>query len=315
MQTLNDIRKMNDIPKTRVKAPSGFSFVWLVPLAAAIIAGWLVWAQVRQMGPTVTVQFRDGTGLVANQTIVKYRGVRIGSVRSVELSTDIQQVTVRIRLDRSAKALAQSGSVFWVVRPEVGAGGLHGLETIVSGPYIQVQPGDGDGKPQKTFVGLEEAPTLPSSDSGTEFILRSPSVRSLAHGSPVFYRGMEVGSVEYLGLNENSTAVDVHVQIRSKFASLVRENSIFWNAGGISMDLRLLGISFNAENLKSVVLGGIAFATPNDYGKLATNNQVFTLYEKVENKWLQWSPDIVLTNATVAAPANEAIPPLNLNAQ
>lgn len=303
---------MNHLPKTLIKEPSGFSFIWLVPLVAAIVAGWLVWEQVRQMGSAVTVQFSDGTGLVENQTIVKYRGVRVGSVRSVELTTDQQKVKVRIRLARSAAALAQSGSIFWVVRPEVGAGGLHGLETIVSGPYIQVQPGEGDGKPQESFIGLEEAPILPSSDSGTEFILRSPGIRSLAHGSPVYYRGMEVGSVEYLGLNGNSTAVDVHIIIRRKFAPLVRENSIFWNAGGISMDLRFLGISFNAENLKSVVLGGVAFTTPDDYGKLATNNMVFALYEKAENKWLAWSPAIVLTNATVALPANDAIPPLNI---
>jgi paraquat-inducible protein B len=304
---------MHDIPKSRIKEPSGFSLIWLVPLVAAVIACWLVWEQLRQMGPTIFVQFRDGTGLVANQTIVKYRGVRVGSVSSVELSTNIQQVEVRIRLDRTAAALARSGSVFWVVRPEVGASGLHGLETIVSGPYIQVQPEDEQGKAQKYFVGLGEAPILPSTDGGKEFILSSSSVRSLAHGSPVYYRGMEVGTVEYLSLSLNSTVVEVHIFVRSKFASLIRVNSIFWNAGGINVDLRLMGISFNAENLKSVVIGGIAFATPDDYGKLATNDTNFALHEKVENKWLEWSPAIILTNATMASPANDAISPLNIN--
>ena len=266
------------------------------------------------MGPAIFVQFRDGTGLVANQTIVKYRGVRVGGVRSVGLSADTRQVLVRIRLDRSAEALARSGSIFWVVRPEVGAGGLHGLETIVTGPYIQVQPGNGDAKLQKRFVGVEEAPILPATVSGSEFILSTSGIRSLAHGSPVYYRGMEVGSVEYLSLSDNSTTVNVHILVQSKFSALIRANTIFWNAGGIDVDLRLLGISFSAENLKSVVIGGIAFATPDDYGPPATNNTIFALHEKIENKkWLDWSPSIILTNATIAAPANNPISPLNIN--
>jgi paraquat-inducible protein B len=301
------------IPKARLKEPARLSLIWLVPLAAAIVAGWLVWDQLEQMGPAILVQFRDGTGLVANQTLVKYRGVRVGSVRSVELATNIAQVEVKIRLDRSATSLAQAGSTFWVVRPEVGAGGLHGLETIVSGPYIQVQPGDGHGKPQKSFVGLEEAPILPSTNGGTEFIISTAGVRSLAQGSPVYYRGIQVGTVDYLSLSANSTAVDVHILIKAKFASLVRMNSVFWNAGGIDVGLRLLGITFTAENFKSLVIGGIAFATPDDYGKPATNNTIFALHEKIENKWLEWSPAIVLTNPTVAAPANESISPLDLN--
>jgi paraquat-inducible protein B len=298
--------------KTRQREPSRFSLIWLVPIVAALIAGWLVWQQYWKMGPAIVVQFRDGSGLIANQTVVKYRGVRVGNVRSVELSADTRQVTVTLRLERSAAALARDGSAFWVVRPELGTSGLHGLETIVSGPYIQVQLGNTNAAAQKDFTGLEEAPILPSVNGGTEFVLSTSGIHSLAHGSPVFYRGMEVGLVEYLSLNTDSTLVDAHILIKSKFADLIRINTVFWNAGGINVDLRLLGLSFNAENLKSVVIGGIAFATPNDYGKLATNNTLFPLRDKVENKWLSWSPAIVLTNATVAAPANESISPLNI---
>jgi paraquat-inducible protein B len=307
------MEKSGNIPKAHIKKPARFPLIWLVPLVAAMVAGWLVWDQLKQMGPTILVQFRDGTGLTANQTVVKYRGVRVGNVRSVELSTNIDHVEVKLRLDRSAAALAQSGSTFWVVRPEVAAGGFHGLETIVSGSYIQVQPGNGDGKPQKSFVGLDEAPILPATDGGTEFILSASGVRSLAHGSPVYYRGLEVGRVDFLSLSEDSTTVDVHILVKAKFASLVRANSVFWNAGGIDMNLRLLGVSFSAENFKSLVIGGIAFATPNDDDQPATNNTVFALHEKIENKWLEWSPSIVLTNPTVATPANQSISPLNLN--
>jgi len=306
------MKTTSDLPKTHRREPTGFSLIWLVPVVAAIIAGWLIWQQYWKMGPAIVVQFLNGSGLIANQTLVKYRGVRVGSVRSVELSADTQKVMVKLRLDRTATALARAGSVFWVVRPEVGTSGLHGLETIVSGPYIQVQPGSTNAAPQANFNGLEEAPILPSLTGGSEFVLSTSAIHSLSHGSPVFYRGMEVGAVQYLSLNVDSTVVDVHILIKSKFADLIRANTVFWNAGGINVDLRLLGLSFNAENLKSVVIGGVAFATPNDYGKVATNNTIFALHDKVENKWLSWLPAIVLTNGTVAAPANEGVSPLNI---
>jgi paraquat-inducible protein B len=304
---------MSNIPKARVKDSAKVSLVWLVPLVAAVIGGYLVWERLWLMGPSIEVLFRDGTGLIANQSIVEYHGVRVGNVRSVTLSADTQKVIVEIRLDRAAANLARSGSAFWIVRPEVGAAGLRGLETIVSGPYIQIEPGSGATKLQKQFVGLEEAPILPSVNKGVEFILSTSGIRSLAHGSPVFYRGAEVGSVEYLSLSENSTVVNVHILIEEKFSALVRANTVFWNAGGINMDLRLLGVSFNAENLKSVVIGGIAFATPDNYGKVATNKADFVLHDKVEDKWLEWSPSIILTNATVALHAEDSTSPLNIN--
>jgi paraquat-inducible protein B len=300
-----------------MKKPARFPWIWIVPLAAAIAAGLLVLNSLRQLGPGIIITFRDGTGLISNQTIVKYRGVRIGSVRSVHLSKDARQVEVGVRLDRSATALARSGSSFWVVRPEVGAGGFHGLETIVTGPYIQVQPGNGNGQPengqpQKQFTGLEEPPVLPSTRAGTEFILTSPGVASLAEGSPVYYRGVEVGSVEYLALTQNSAAVEIHALIYAKFAQLIRTNSVFWNAGGISVNLHFLGIGFSAENFKSLIIGGIAFATPNDFGPPATAGMVFPLNEKADKKWLDWAPTISVTNATQTAPANNPVSPLGI---
>ena len=66
--------------------------------------------------------------------------MRIGEVQSFHLAKDLTHIDVEARLVASAKNMAYAGSQFWIVRPEVGVGGLHGLETIISGPYIQVEP-------------------------------------------------------------------------------------------------------------------------------------------------------------------------------
>jgi paraquat-inducible protein B len=248
------------------------------------------------MGPVISIRFNDGNEIQANQTTLRYRGVHVGDVLSVQLAKDAQHVEVRARLNRSAESLARDGSVFWIVRPEVGAGGLHGLETIVSGPYIQVQPGE--GREQKKFIGAEEPPILESSEGGLEIILTTPTLGSLTVGAPVYYRGMEVGSVRYFVLGKDSTAVNVHVLIETDFAPLVRTDSQFWNAGGIGVHFGLFsGFNMSAESLKALVIGGIAFATPPSPGTLASNGCVFPLNEKVDKQWLKWSPAIAITNA------------------
>ncbi len=283
------------LPRAKIKRQPRISPIWLVPLAAAIIGGWLVFKYVRQAGPVINILFSDGNQIEANQTTLRYRGVRVGDVLSVQLTGDAQHVEVRARLDKSAENLARDGSAFWIVRPEVGAGGLHGLETIVSGPYIQVEPGG--GKEQNKFIGDEKPPVLKTSETGLEIILTTPDLGSLNVGAPVYYRGLEVGSVRNFELEKDSTAVNVHLLIETNFAPLVRTDSKFWNAGGIDVNLKLFGINLSAQSFKSLLVGGIAFATPAPPGILATNGAIFPLNEKVDDKWLKWSPAITITNA------------------
>jgi paraquat-inducible protein B len=294
LKTKDDFSTLS-LPDGKVRPKLRLSPIWLVPVVAAIVAGWLVFENVRNAGPLITIQLDDGAEVQANQTTIRYRGVKVGSVRSIKLTADEKHVEVRARLDESAKNLARDGSIFWVVRTEVGASGLHGLDTIVSGPYIQVQPGS--GKEQTHFIGADDPPVVDTGEGGLEIIVTTPELGTLNVGSPVYYRGMEAGSVKYFVLSEDSTSVEVHLLIKTNFTRLVRTDSKFWNAGGININLRFLGINISAESFKSLVIGGIPFATPPTAGPLATNRTVFSLNEKVDEKWLKWSPAISITNA------------------
>jgi paraquat-inducible protein B len=271
------------VPKVKLVKQAKISLIWIVPIAAAAAAGWLIFNNVRQSGTRITILFADGQGLEAGQTAIRFRGVQVGDVRAIGLTKDGGHVEVVARLNQSADLLARDGSKFWVVRPEVGAGGFHGLETIVSGSYIQVQPGN--GAPQKNFTGLEEPPFVKSSEGGIEFIVTTPRTGSLSQGSPVYFRGIEVGAVQYLDLSPDKSLVNVHVHVNKRYESLVRMSSKFWNAGGINMELKLFGIDFSAESLKSLVAGGLAFANPPPVGPPATNDSTFKLYEKPERAW------------------------------
>ncbi len=283
-----------ELPHARIKRPRKLHFIWLVPVLAALAAAWLVIVSVRHLGPTVTITFLDGNGIQANQTVLKYHGVPVGEVTAVQLEPDLQHVSVQVRLQRSAAGLAREGTQFWIVRPEVSTGGFHGLETIVSGPYLQAKPGN--GKTQKQFAGLEQPPEEVGRNGKFEVTVTTPQISTLSIGSSVYYRGIEVGTVSYFALANDAKTINVHLLIETNFAALIHSDTKFWNAGGISFRLKLLGLNISAENLKSLIIGGIAFATPTQPGPPAHSGDTFTLYDKPEKSWLDWSPTIPITS-------------------
>ena len=266
------------------------SIIWAVPLLAVVIGGYLLFQRFEVVGPSITITFQDGDGIRPDQTPVRYRGVQVGIVRSVTISPDHREVEVEARLDRSAEGLACKGSQFWIVRPEVSAAGLQGLQTIVSGSFIQVEPGS--GPELKKFAGIDKAPLPEKLRDGLELVLTSHHVGTLNDGAPVYHRGLEVGSVESLALNDDATAVNVHVRIQRQYADLVRQNTVFWNAGGLDVSLKLFGINVSAESMRSLIVGGIAFATPSPPGGVVASNTVFALQDKLEEKWLKWETPI-----------------------
>lgn len=271
-----------------------FPLVWTIPLVAAVVAGYVVYDRVHEFGPKITIKFRDGSGLRIGQTPIKYRGVPIGEVTAVELSKDHRQVLVKARLQRSAATLAQEGSLFWIVRPEVGIGNITGLGTVISGPEIQVLPGTGAAKSE--FVGLDNAPVALET-KGLKIILRAGRLGSVKTGSPVYYRGIEVGIVQKISLSGNATGVDIQVLIKERYTKLVRGNSVFWNVSGMDVSASLFrGVEIKMESLRSVVAGGIAMATPNDSSaRPIKDGTIFPLHETPRNEWLEWAPEIALS--------------------
>ncbi len=280
------------LPRARVRATRwSVPVVWVVPLVAAIVAGYLIYNRVREYGPKIAITFRDASGLKTGQTPILYRGVLLGEVTGLELGEDRQHVVVTARLRRAAASIAREGTLFWIVRPEVGIGNVTGLGTVITGPQIEASPGAGE--PRTKFVGLESPPVVPER-SGLRVVVLSGHLGSVRPGSPVYYRGVAVGAVQHAELGPDATTVNVHVVIERRYASLVRKRSKFWNASGLDIKLGLLrGLDINVESLRSLIAGGIAFATPNAPGDPpARDGTVYPLYDKPEKEWLTWAPRI-----------------------
>jgi len=217
--------------------------------------------------------------------------VTIAQVLAIELTEDLEHVRVTARLPRGPVSIAREGSVFWIVRPELGFGNISGLGTVISGPHIEVLPGK--GPPKSDFVGLDTSPVI-LERNGLKISLLTNRAGSLRPNSPVYYRGVEVGVIQETDIASDATMVNIRLFIRERYAPLIRTGTKFWNVSGADVNAGLFrGVEVKVESLRSLFAGGIAFATPDDpNGKPAKNGMVFPLHDEPKKEWLEWSPKI-----------------------
>jgi hypothetical protein len=270
---------------------------WLLPLLTGVIVAVVLMLAWSRSGVTITLRFTEGHGLKPGDA-VRCRGIIIGEVRKVQLDRDTGDVVVQAELHREASDVARAGSQFWIARPQADlATGVRGLDTVIGAKYIHVVPGEGE--PQKEFVGLE-APPIPETieKGGLEVVLQAHRLAGLRPGAPVTFRQVRVGSVLRVGLASDASAVDIHVYVRPAYARLVRENTEFWNTSGVRFEAGIRkGLAFSVESAESVLLGGVALATPSPPGKAVVSGHRFHLASAEPKEWHQWKPSLPLTDA------------------
>lgn len=272
-------------PAAIVRGRSRISLVWLIPIVALLIGVWLAAKTVAERGPTVTIEFRSASGLVAGTTKVKFKDVDIGQVTAIDVSPDLKSVIVSAELKHGSEQFLTEQTRFWVERPRVTASGVSGLETLLSGSFIAIDPVRG-GEEQRRFKGLEEPPLFTTSEPGTRFTLRSPTLASLNIGAPVYYRQIQVGQVAGFSLDSDGEAVSIDVFIFAPHDRLVSTSTRFWNASGIDFSLGAAGAKVDTESLMSVLIGGVAFDTPDTIdapGERPSADYVFPLYASRDN--------------------------------
>ncbi len=290
-ETRNRLQSLDALPKAHVERNWKTYLFWLIPIAAAGLAGWFIYTELLSGGPTLHIYFKDAQELQAGQSQLFYRGAQIGTVDKIELTEDHQMVEVKVSLDGSASSIAREGSRFWIVRPEIGVEQIRAPRTIVSGNHIAVEPGG--GKEQTKFTGLEESPVL-LPEAALRIVLLAEKLGSVRKRSPVYYRGVEVGQVVDADLGKTSQTIHITVEIRRHYAPLVRLNSRFWNAGGIHANVSLSGLNVAAQSAEAILSGGIDFATPSTSENEAPPGTTYRLYDKPDDAWLAWSPAIAL---------------------
>ncbi len=247
--------------EARIRPHRWLAWVWVVPIAAAGVVAWLAWRTIAERGPEITISFSAAQGLQPGQATIQHLNAVLGTVTSLRLTHDMRRVIVHARMSRQATPYLTDSTLFYVVTPHVGVGGISGLSTIVSGAYIEMYPGTG-GKPRRHFVGLDSPPIVAPGTQGRSFTLYTPDLSSLTRGSPVTYRGVEVGVVTDFALAPDGHEVRVTAFIRAPNDRLVHPGTRFWNAGGVAMTLGAQGLQLRANSWQQLLAGGVAFDTP-----------------------------------------------------
>ena len=252
--------------------------IWVIPVIALGIGGWLVLQGVLNLGTAIEITFSSGEGLEAGRTRIKYKDIDVGIVKAIEL-TDGPNIQVRADITSKAKHLVVDDTRFWVVRPRITGGQALGLGTILTGAHIAMEPGK-SRESRRSFTGLEQPPPIATDAPGRQFTLRSADLGSVDVGSPVYLRRVRVGKTVSTELDKDGKGVVIQVFVNAPYDRFVTAGTRFWDVSGVEVALDSSGIRLQSESLTAIVIGGIAFETPPQtrVTAAATPDTNFTLF-------------------------------------
>jgi len=253
--------------------------IWVVPIVAVLVGGWLAVKAILERGPTITISFKTAEGLEAGKTKIKYKDVEIGVVKTITLSANRKGIVATAELGKQAEEFLREDTRFFVVRPRITAGGVSGLGTLLSGGYIGMDIGK-SRETRRDFVGLEVAPIVTGEEPGRQFVLHADDLGSADVGTPVYFRRVTVGQVVATSLDKDGKGVTFTIFINAPYDQYVTRNTRFWNASGIDVSLDAAGFQVHTESVVSILVGGIAFQVLPDLPPEppADANASFTLF-------------------------------------
>ncbi len=270
----------NSAVQANIRKISQWSPIWIVPVAAVLIGSWMLYHTFKNQGPTVTMLASNAEGIISGKTQIKSRSVDVGKVVSVELSQDLKQVVIRARMNPGTANLLNDESQLWVVKPTIGRGGVSGLNTLLSGAYIELQPGKSDSG-KYFFELLETPPIAPPDAPGVRIFLSSSDAAALAVGDPILYRGYDVGTVERSEFDMTKRNMRYQLFIRAPYDALVTENVRFWKASGMALDMSAEGVRIEMASMATLLGGGVTFDVLDGWpaGNKVVDDADFQLFE------------------------------------
>jgi len=283
---------------------TSLSPVWIVPIVALLIGVWLVYDNLSSRGPQITLEIADAEGIVAGTTLIRLLNVEVGRVEQVSLSADLSHTLIRVRMSPDTERMLAEDSRFWVVKPRIGREGISGLGTVLSGVYIQLQPGESP-RNARNFKMLSQPPPSSSSASGLRIQLLSDLGSSLRVGDPVSYQGFTVGRVEEANFDTLSRQMLHRLFIESPYDELITDRARFWRASGIDLRLDSQGVRIGIDSLEALLVGGVTFGYLEDDqgGPRVVPDSSFNLYpdqeSALEASFYQFLEYVLLLDSTV----------------
>lgn len=254
------------------------SIVWLVPILALAVSLGIAWQNFSDRGTLIEISFGNASGVVAGETTLRYRDVVVGTVEDVRFTDDLGRVLVDVRVDTDVAPFIDGEAVFWVVRPEVSARGITGLSTVLSGVYIEGAWDNLAGEVATSFLGSDTPPLNQPGRPGRRITLATDDGTTISYGSPVLFRGVEVGRLEAPRLSADGRTVLVDAFIDAPHDTRLNMATRFWDTSGFELSFGTAGFAVNFDSLASLVTGGVSFDNVYENGEPLPPGYVFTLF-------------------------------------
>lgn len=279
---MTDFNETYDADDVKLNKKSELSLIWFLPLIAILVSGWLIYKSFSEKGEVITISFPTAEGLDVDKTKIKYLDVEIGKVTAININNNLKTIVVTAQMNNSSSDYLKDNTQFWVVRPQVGLGGISGLGTLLSGAYIELKPGFGEHK--HDFTGLSNPPPLKANAEGKEFILETNNLGSMKTGTPINFHGISVGQVLSHELSAAADAIRLTIFISKPYDQFIRKNTRFWIDSGVDLSASADGFKVRTGPLISLLSGGIAFRASAEDGieTIQPENTLYPLFDTYE---------------------------------
>jgi paraquat-inducible protein B len=275
---------MNDLPDLPIETRQrrwfdNASLIWLIPIGAVLVALIVAWQNYANQGRLIHVTFANGAGLLANSTELRFRDVTVGLVEDISLTEDLGAVDVAIRVKKQVSPFIDGEAQFWVVRPELTTQGVSGLETVLSGVFIEGSWDNEIGTLTSRFRGRAEVPLFRTEKPGLQISLRSRPRGDLVSDSPILFRGVEVGRIGSASIDPRGRFAVAEAIIYEPHDRLISGSTRFWDTSGFSINVGASGASIDFSSVASLLAGGVTFDTFVSGGEPAVDGMQFQVFD------------------------------------
>ncbi|MGR4991572.1 intermembrane transport protein PqiB [Vibrio rotiferianus] len=277
---------MSDEKKTtaQITPQKQISAIWIIPILALAMGAWMLFQYINSTGPEITLKLPTAEGIEVGKTEIKALNVKVGVITDVKLSKDYDHIIATAQMNKDADRMLREDSMFWVVKPRIGREGVSGLETLLSGAYIQLQPGKSKIE-QEHFDVLDVPPVAAPDAEGLRVVLTNREAGKLGVGDPVIYKGFTVGRVESTSFDVDTRRALYQLFIFKPYDSLVRTKTHFWLSSGVDLQLNAEGFEVKFGSLESLITGGVTFDTIPGLGdgkEITEDMTKFRLFDDVK---------------------------------
>ena len=268
--------------------------IWIIPIIALLISLWLAYQYFAQLGPEITIEFKTSAGLKVKQSQIKFRDVPIGIIKNISLKDGDKGVIVTARINKDAAKLINKNAKFWIVKPKIDKKGITGLETLVSGSYIELYSKKG-AKTKKHFIGLDEAYLDEKHINGKFIKLKSSNSYDIEKGSLIYYRNVEVGEVKQVKISKNGDFVKFNIFIKEPYEKFINSQTQFYYMSNFKIDISKSRLDMSIASSSQIIYGGIGFKTPSKqiHPRAIEQNHIFNLFAsegEAEDKRIGFNP-------------------------